>query len=572
MPDGFFFGEDDGPTLAPPDFATGPRTGFVDNFREAYRSTRMTGRTDSRDVSLADAYEPVVERLNEGFRKAGGLTLVSPDRDRMFSNPYRGESSNPWVVGDAGIPAQERRIWDEIARRRQSDPTFLADLGTTRADFVERLNQKAKAQLERESDVSERATTGGTIGGFLGSMAGGLSDPVNLATLAIGAGPSRSILQTVVREAGINAATEAATLPIIAQRREEVGVPMSAKEAAVSVGAAAVIGGTVGGTVEGFRKLGQQFAAGKVRTLTDEELLVATKDVADPEVKAARDVLAENLEVDRLNPFEDTPSGQIRHREALDAATSQALDDGFTGREPLPPASSSAVERLATFSEPAGAGQAEQVAALTHDIKAAMARGRIDPAAPATPATPNAPADVPRQRLIRAVIGQESGGNPNAVSPKGARGRMQVMPGTNADPGFGVRAAADGSEAERARVGRDYLDAMITRYDGNVSMALAAYNAGPGRVDQWIKKIGDPRKGTISDSEWASRIPIKETRDYVPSVLQRAGIVTDDLPAVAIGEHVIDGEAVPIVRPLQEMFAEHDADDAFIQAVEACLL
>lgn len=571
MPDGFFFGEDDGPSLAPTDFATGPKTGFVDNFREAYRSTRMTGRTDSREASLADAYEPVVERLNEGFRKAGGFTLISPDRDRMFTNPYRGESSNPWVVGDAGISAQEKRIWDEIARRRRSDPTFLADLGTTRADFVERLNKKAKAQLERESEVGDRATTGGTIGGFLGSMAGGFSDPVNLATLAIGAGPSRSILQTVVREAGINAATEAATLPIIAQRREEIGAPMTAREAAVSIGTAAVVGGGVGGTVEGFRKLGQHFAPEKVRVLTDEELLAATKDTADPEIKSAREVLAENLEVDRLNPFEDTPSGQIRHRETLDAATSQALDDGFTGREPLPPASSSAVERLATFSEPAGAGQAKQIDALTHDIKAAMARGRFDPVAP-MPNAPNAPAGVPRERLVAAVIGQESGGNPNAVSPRGARGRMQVMPGTNADPGFGVRPAADSSEAERARVGRDYLDAMIQRYDGNVSMALAAYNAGPGRVDQWIKKIGDPRTSAISDAEWASRIPIKETRDYVPSVLQRVGIVTDDLPTVAIGEHVIDGEAVPIVRPLQEVFAEHDADDAFIKAVEACLI
>lgn len=572
MPDGFFFGEEGETDQAPQDFAIGAPTGFIENFTEAYRSTRMTGRTDSKALTLADAYEPVVERLNEGFRKASGFTLVSPDRDRFFTNPYRGENNNPWAIGAGGMAVQEKRIWDEISRRRKADPKFLADLGATREDFVRIVNARSKAQLEREGEVGERSTTMGTIGGFVGSMAGGFSDPVNLATMALGAGPSRSILQTAVREAGINAATEAATIPIIAQRREEIGAPMSVTEAVTSVAAAGVLGGVIGGGVEGFRRLGQAFEAGKVRTLTDAELLAATADMPDPEIKAARDVIAANVEIDKLNPFEDTPSGQIRHRETLERATTQVLDDGFTGREPLPAATPTVQERLATFSQPAGAGQAEQVAALTHDIKAAMARGRIEPAAPATPATPNAPANVPRDRLIQAVIGQESGGNPNAVSIKGARGRMQVMPGTNADPGFGVRPAANGSEAERARVGRDYLDAMIKRYDGNVSMALAAYNAGPGRVDQWIKKIGDPRKGTISDSEWASRIPIKETRDYVPSVLQRAGIVTDDLPAVAIGEHVIDGQAVPIVRPLQEMFAEHDADDAFIQAVEACLL
>ena len=146
------------------------------------------------------------------------------------------------------------------------------------------------------------------------------------------------------------------------------------------------------------------------------------------------------------------------------------------------------------------------------------------------------------------------------------------MPGTNRDPGFGVRPAADGREGERARVGRDYLDAMLERYDGNVSMALAAYNAGPGRVDKWIETIGDPRKGTISDAEWARRLPIKEARDYVPGVLERAGVVADDMPGIAIAETVTDGQAVPVVRALQELFAEHDADDAFIQAVEACLL
>ncbi len=72
------------------------------------------------------------------------------------------------------------------------------------------------------------------------------------------------------------------------------------------------------------------------------------------------------------------------------------------------------------------------------------------------------------------------------TSPKGAKGSMQVMDGTNRDPGFGVRPAADNSPAERARVGRDYLVAMVNRY-GREDQALAAYNAGPGAVDAAIK-------------------------------------------------------------------------------------
>lgn len=86
--------------------------------------------------------------------------------------------------------------------------------------------------------------------------------------------------------------------------------------------------------------------------------------------------------------------------------------------------------------------------------------------------------------LSQAVMQQESGGNPNAVSPAGARGLMQLMPDTQRDPGFGVQPARNDSPQENMRMGRDYLKAMLNRYSGNQQLALAAYNAGPGRVDQ----------------------------------------------------------------------------------------
>ncbi len=59
------------------------------------------------------------------------------------------------------------------------------------------------------------------------------------------------------------------------------------------------------------------------------------------------------------------------------------------------------------------------------------------------------------------------------------------MPGTLRDPGYGVRPAKDNSPAELERVGKDYLAAMGKRYDGNVPLQLAAYNAGPATVDNY---------------------------------------------------------------------------------------
>ena len=98
------------------------------------------------------------------------------------------------------------------------------------------------------------------------------------------------------------------------------------------------------------------------------------------------------------------------------------------------------------------------------------------------------------------------------TSPKGARGRMQVMPGTQRDPGFGVKPAANDSAEELARVGRDYLQAMMRRYGGDPAKAWAAYNGGPGRVDDAISQGGD----------WLSRMP-GETRAYVAKNMKALG-------------------------------------------------
>lgn len=118
--------------------------------------------------------------------------------------------------------------------------------------------------------------------------------------------------------------------------------------------------------------------------------------------------------------------------------------------------------------------------------------------------------------LIDAVIQQESGGNPNAVSPKGAQGLMQVMPATAANPGFGVAPAQNGSPQENVRVGTDYLNAMLAKYHGNQALALAAYNAGPARVDDALKQAQfDPQRAL-------AMLP-QETQQYVSSIQQKVG-------------------------------------------------
>lgn len=135
---------------------------------------------------------------------------------------------------------------------------------------------------------------------------------------------------------------------------------------------------------------------------------------------------------------------------------------------------------------------------------------------------------VPQDALLQAVYQQESGNrHRNAdgslvTSPKGAQGVGQIMPPTGKDPGFGVKPLQDDSEQENRRFTGDYLGAMLKRYNGNQILALAAYNAGPGQVDGWLKQIGDPRTGQVSNEQFAASIPANETRNYVYSVSANA--------------------------------------------------
>ena len=127
--------------------------------------------------------------------------------------------------------------------------------------------------------------------------------------------------------------------------------------------------------------------------------------------------------------------------------------------------------------------------------------------------------------LALAVARQELELNPEAVSTAGARGLMQLMPATARDM---ADAVGDGYDADRltadpaynARLGTAYLAQMLDRYDGAYALAAAAYNAGPGRVDDWIESFGDPRDPQVDAVVWIEMIPFTETRNYVMRVLE----------------------------------------------------
>lgn len=137
-------------------------------------------------------------------------------------------------------------------------------------------------------------------------------------------------------------------------------------------------------------------------------------------------------------------------------------------------------------------------------------------------------------QLFSAMIWHESGGNQFGadgqplVSPKGAVGVSQLTESTGLEA---ARLAGLSWDRDKwlhdprynAQLGQAYFNAQMDRYDNNPVLAVAAYNAGPGAVERWIKQIGDPRSGHISNAQFAAAIPYEETRDYVAKVTGSAG-------------------------------------------------
>lgn len=143
----------------------------------------------------------------------------------------------------------------------------------------------------------------------------------------------------------------------------------------------------------------------------------------------------------------------------------------------------------------------------------------------------NVPRDVAEMSvMIHAVTRQESLFNPNAVSPAGARGLMQLMPATAQETakraGLPYARQKLHEEEYNIRLGASYLQRMISYFNGSHVLAVAAYNAGPGNVNKWLNRFGDPRQPDVDVIDWIEQIPFGETRNYVQRVLENAVIYT----------------------------------------------
>ncbi|MDX9689265.1 MAG: lytic transglycosylase domain-containing protein [Proteobacteria bacterium] len=130
----------------------------------------------------------------------------------------------------------------------------------------------------------------------------------------------------------------------------------------------------------------------------------------------------------------------------------------------------------------------------------------------------------PELALTHALIRQESQFQADVGSPAGAKGLMQLMPGTAKDVckelGIAYRPQSLSDPDYNVRLGTTFIQKQIDSFDGSYVLALAGYNAGPRRARQWIDLFGDPRTANVDAIDWIELIPIYETRNYVQRIIE----------------------------------------------------
>ncbi len=126
--------------------------------------------------------------------------------------------------------------------------------------------------------------------------------------------------------------------------------------------------------------------------------------------------------------------------------------------------------------------------------------------------------------FLLALSRQESEFNPNARSPVGASGLMQLMPATARKVARQYKVRYRKSRLTKdpsynVMLGVAFLSDLLEQYKGSYVLSLVAYNAGGSRAKKWMKHSGDPRKANVDVIDWVERIPFTETRNYVQKIL-----------------------------------------------------
>lgn len=341
---------DDLGAAAPP-----PTTGFMANLDATRREMLIVGNTDAASNRVREAYRPLVEALEEAGETYGDGAYADRTFRTRFVNP-QDLGDQPMIGTGQTREAMRRAIFERIRARRAADKNFLPGVADTPEAFEEAARSQAAAELKDIRRVQAGATGWGTVGGFVGGVAGSFRDPVNIATMPIG-GASRTFFGAIARSASENMLVEGLSLPSIMGNYAELGEQWTVGDGVRSIlfagGAGAAFRAVPEGAVRAFRGAGPAYdqATGAVfnampeplrkrwsgAATVDDRLLADTIRATVPEAGWTREqrdavnVLERDADIAEVSPFERTPDGDEAHGRGL-AEALQKLIDGVPRR------------------------------------------------------------------------------------------------------------------------------------------------------------------------------------------------------------------------------------------------
>lgn len=436
---------------------------------EASRQLARSDRSDAEAIRLKRGFEPILDALNNdlpdnqkflsphlwlnmggGLNSSNGILRKRPSRQESWLDP------SSWVRDRVTVRDQMNRIFDEIGRRRKTDPKFLPGIPDTWQEYRRQLiEEEKKARQRARSTLGRSQGALATVVSFGGSARELITDPINVAAmpLGLGLGAGKPLLTIAAREALIGGAVELAQQPIIADNREVLDEELTLQESAFLVGTSAAFSGAVPIVLRGAGKAigatqdatartlfnlmpesAQRRWASKMTiddmsiedfygSLSHRETADFTEDLLGssnltPEQRAAVNTLRSQEEVGAASPYRDGPDGDAEHAARLSDALNKILD------ESRPPVAKATPIRPKVKAGTSGG----QSAAL------AGARARPGGATSAPPAT-RASAPVNRSAVKAAIRVPESSGNDQARNLAGssASGRYQFIRSTFID-------------------------------------------------------------------------------------------------------------------------------------------
>jgi hypothetical protein len=292
-----------------------PSTSFSDVFMAGAEATARNYLFNSKDFFE----NREASARDQKYKTLTGRNLQD-DVIQSLPGASVAEKQSHWSMD----PAKQREITDQyLTTLKAQDPDRYNEVITS-GEITEVVKRKAQESLAKQEKVSMGATgTARVAGNLAGGVVASAIDPLNLATLPLGAGPSAGILKMALMEAGINAGAEVVSHPFIAEWQREIGNEYGFKDLAENAGLAAVFGAGMTGVVRGIPA-----GYSRAKSIAMGELQARFNDLDNPVAAAAAGYEARRLHLEESNPARlGAELGPMVHNRALEEVDS-ALAEG----------------------------------------------------------------------------------------------------------------------------------------------------------------------------------------------------------------------------------------------------